>query len=1822
MLSLTGQREGSMSSIVLFLLLGLNVLVGYNYVAGAAATAGESPTFTDYLKTMSDQPKPNSTEVQALFKDYLKATGDQPNPQGNEVQAYLKAMMHQPKPNGTKLQALFNDYLKAMSDKRKPNSTEVQALFKDYLKAMMGHPKPTDAEVQALVQEYLKAVGDQPNWNDTEVWALFKDYLQAIGYQPNPSVPQVDPLLTELHGMLAGLSVVGPKSSKNAKAGDTTPAYVGLLLQAGGRTVPGPGPSYIPDAEKHVVDESGEPADPETGKPKSTDPSMRGGRVKAGDSSEESHMQLRVTGVLDPDANAEATAQQLTESCGVVDVTVRGGGVYAWVPAGMVPCLETVEGILSWTPSLHKSNSVGRGAVISQGDSAMRADVARALYGVTGRGITVGIMADSFDCTGTNQTGAGQEAGELPMDVRILKEFQYSYGTDEGRAMAEIIHDVAPDARIIFHTSAFSVADAADGIRILANAGCDLIVSAFQYSNEPFYLDGWVAVAVNDVTDRGVVYVAAAGNMARNSYESVEHYQADMMSHRVDAGGPISDCIVMQWTWPWAEQGFVRWGFDMEYSIRVSTDRGAFYSSVNNTWSPRSDRDPLRMVCFDSYDGLLDITVEREFGGYPYGLKYVFFFSTKPLVGDHLGGSTIWGHRAAERAISVGAAHYKNTPVFDPSLPSAVLQPFSSRGGTQIFWRLWRYSEPPEIRQTPTVVGPDGGNGTTYFGGSGTFGGTSAAAPHVAGLVCLLLSGVRSLGQQLSPGNVRDLLKSSAQSMGDPEYDVDSGAGFVDAVDLFEPYHVSLFQPSGVLLVVKQGLNSSTTAGVLDDWVEGSDPCAAGWTGVTCTDGTVTGLSLSGLGLAGTLSPLLGTLRGLLVLELDGNSFSGTLPEELANLVDAQLIDLRGNQLSGVIPLAFNRLHQLVPKLPFTFTANSNLFAHDVSAQGCDGTSAILGPDAVFQLRAQKDAIWRLSLCDSSYDTVLLFTRRGNDSSAPNVIVCDDDSRLCGGGQQSGREVFLVANETYFVIAAGKAGSDAGTFTLEITEVPLPPTTVLDWERQALQQVKATLVPMMDPQAPAPLASWDGPNACNYEGVSCFHGRVTYVAIPDLGLAGTLDGLAQQPLLQLYNLESVDLSLNPGLHACTLGLLRSKITLASAGNNVGLCGDTTQLAVTVPSLPFVYVDSTSSGFGNNAPVQGCHGFTDSPVVIFEYVPNASEILSLSLCSKSTNPLDSHETDYFGSYIYVFQADDMDKGPLCAAYPGCSVTAPFRSLLSAGVKYYVIVTGLYYQFTGKFRLTIEADARVKEVHSTLMEIKTALQDVRSNLTDWKEDDLRYCIWQGVSCNPTEYEDIYVEYAGSPPVLDCPDQRLTSFTSFAAYLPEGLREEDLAFYDAAPNVISDDRVSTACSPSMQSPFFQGTTRVDCHAVNAEGDEDNCSFQVTVARNDPDYQGTAVVELPGIGPESFTPHVITFFTEELAAANSLNTTNFVRVDVEEVLAPRRPRTLLAALGVRITIVFSAGSLEAVSDVVNWFNNNGTIALAQIFARVLGVPVSTPTVSARINGGACCLPPSPDPGCLVDLGITSSALCEVLGNATQPHATLSAIWLGPDAQCSECAALWDAPGARSDPHFVTLAGTHFDWMGQGDRSFCIISDKAVHVNAHLFAGTDGRRKGTWMDQIAVLHGGDNVVVSTGAPAGFPGLHGSVSINGRGVLSVGSSSSTVVAKGLTVRCKRTRTWVTVEGILDLEVEVVRASTWEAGKGPGRDFLNFRVRGLNATEDVHGVLGQTFRPAAHGAAKAASKGMVEGADLKYMTSDLLAADCTFSRFSPTKVASL
>lgn len=126
------------------------------------------------------------------------------------------------------------------------------------------------------------------------------------------------------------------------------------------------------------------------------------------------------------------------------------------LPIDALENLENLNTLKFARPAYRPVTNIG--ATTSQGDISMRSDIARNTFGVDGSGVTVGALSDSYDFLGDadkdvvsgDLPGVGNPFGNTT-PVNVLRDL--SSGSDEGRAILQLVHDVAPGAELAFHTA-------------------------------------------------------------------------------------------------------------------------------------------------------------------------------------------------------------------------------------------------------------------------------------------------------------------------------------------------------------------------------------------------------------------------------------------------------------------------------------------------------------------------------------------------------------------------------------------------------------------------------------------------------------------------------------------------------------------------------------------------------------------------------------------------------------------------------------------------------------------------------------------------------------------------------------------------------------------------------------------------------------------------------------------------------------------------------------------------------------------------------------------------------------------------------------------------------------------------------------------------------------------------------------------------------------------------------------------------------------------------------------------------------------------------
>ncbi len=508
--------------------------------------------------------------------------------------------------------------------------------------------------------------------------------------------------------------------------------------------------------------------------------------------------------------------------------------------------LSTLGGMM---PSYARSHV---GQVESEADTSHSAYDVRNEMGVDGAGQKICALSDSYNQASGALTAAGQdiETGDLPGEnnplgnttpVDVLDDTDQE-GTDEGRAMLQLIHDIAPGAELGYHTATRGLLAFAEGVRALADptqGDCDVIVDDIGYNIEPFYQDGPVTNAIDDVVEQhDVVYFSSAGNDGQNAYRAPFRNTGDQgltsdqaVAHDFNPGAEVDtrQQITISpggefgfFTFQWTDPSVVVEGSDgADSDIDVALVDDTLGIVAESLFPNIEDGRPVESLSFENDgsvdtdgDGVADSTfhlvIEKYAGPDPEEVRYVYNGSNYSIDEYDTRGATVYGHPMAERGMAVAAAPFFRTAAYSRFDP-AVLESFSSKGGIPILFDQSGNRINAINREKPDVTGTDGID-NTFFGfdipdtalsgvdpdSHPNFFGTSASAPNVAAIAAL----IRQSRENYSSEEVYDRLESTAQdvtqrvtrtsqlaSVGDG-VDPWSGHGFVQAMDAVPPLDI------------------------------------------------------------------------------------------------------------------------------------------------------------------------------------------------------------------------------------------------------------------------------------------------------------------------------------------------------------------------------------------------------------------------------------------------------------------------------------------------------------------------------------------------------------------------------------------------------------------------------------------------------------------------------------------------------------------------------------------------------------------------------------------------------------------------------------------------------------------------------------------------------------------------------------------------------------------------------------------------------------------------------------------------------------------------
>ncbi|KAL6853974.1 hypothetical protein ACP4OV_020003 [Aristida adscensionis] len=216
-------------------------------------------------------------------------------------------------------------------------------------------------------------------------------------------------------------------------------------------------------------------------------------------------------------------------------------------------------------------------------------------------------------------------------------------------------------------------------------------------------------------------------------------------------------------------------------------------------------------------------------------------------------------------------------------------------------------------------------------------------------------------------------------------------------------------------------------------------------------------------------------------------------------------------------------------------------------------------------------------------------------------------------------------------------------------------------------------------------------------------------------------------------------------------------------------------------------------------------------------------------------------------------------------------------------------------------------------------------------------------------------------------------------------------------------------------------------------------------------------------------------------------------------------------------------------------------------------------------------------------------------------------------------------------DPRFTGGDGNNFYFHGRKDHDFCILTDAGLHINAHFIGKRNPtkNRDFTWIqalgirfldhrlylaarktvqwdsnvDRLDMVFDGEPIDISTEnsepwVSAAVPGL---------------SITRTAATNGIMVELK---------GVFDVMANVVpitdedsRIHNYGVMKDDSFAHFDLGFKFHNLTDNVHGVLGQTYRSDYVNQLTVSSNMPVMGGAPKYVSSGIFTIDCAVARFS-------
>ena len=432
----------------------------------------------------------------------------------------------------------------------------------------------------------------------------------------------------------------------------------------------------------------------------------------------------------------------------------------AWLPISAIKTIAELDVIHYLRPPDQVSSlgEVQAGSQTTEGLAEMNADAWHAA-GILGAGTKVAIIDGGFegyiDLLGTDLpatvTVKNFVDGETDADVNTS-------GGVHGLACAEIVHDIAPQAKL-YLAKVGTALDLQEAVTWAINNNVDIISTSGGFFNvTPGDGSGFLEDLVQDARAAGVLWVTAAGNSREQHWGGLYNDPNSTGYHWYTDNSNVNIITNHDGSPLYIPPGFpivvyLRWDdwthVDQDYDLHLIRWTGSEWELVaisENEQDGSPGQRPTESIYFvTSASTSIYGFVIRKWDSYRK-VNFEVFTPTVPHLNFYLYDRSLPNLADSASAMTVGAVDVVSP--YDH-------EPYSSQGPTN----------GPGGTETGGFFKPDiaaFANVSTVSYGSTSFAGTSAATPHVAGAAALALSAY----PEFSPDQLQTFLEGRAIDVG------------------------------------------------------------------------------------------------------------------------------------------------------------------------------------------------------------------------------------------------------------------------------------------------------------------------------------------------------------------------------------------------------------------------------------------------------------------------------------------------------------------------------------------------------------------------------------------------------------------------------------------------------------------------------------------------------------------------------------------------------------------------------------------------------------------------------------------------------------------------------------------------------------------------------------------------------------------------------------------------------------------------------------------------------------------------------------------------